>query len=100
MTWDPCQPMDVAGQLFACVLTISFKVNKVYKWQKDDLLRGLRKTVPQFHMKGQVHYRYQQPELLYGICHFIGGHSFLSVNATFPIAVWNPLNPLLGLKSF
>lgn len=95
MTWNPCQPMDADSQLFACVLNISFKVNKVSKWQRTEKNCA---PVP-YERTVSLQISATPTPLLHLPFHW---RSFSSLSKCYlsKIAVWNSLNPLLGLKSF
>lgn len=96
MTWDPCQPTDVVSQLFACVLNISFKVNKVSKWQ-----RTVKNCAPvPYERTVSLQIAATPTPLLHLPFYWRLSLISLSKCYLFEIAVWNPPNPLLGLKSF
>lgn len=95
MTWNPCQPMDADSQLFACVLNISFKVNKVSKWQRTE-----KNCAPVPYERTVSQQISATPTPLLHLPFQWRSFSSLSKCYLSKIAVWNSLNPLLGLKSF
>lgn len=95
MTWAPCQPTDVVSQLFACVLNISFKVNKISKWQMTEKNCA---PVP-YERTISLQIAATPTPLLHLPFHWRSTFISLSKCYLSKIAVWNPLNPLLGLKT-